>query len=378
MNSPTITHITFMNSSIKSSILAIFCCVSSLAAAADALSSRNTNPALLYWQAAAELPPLSDAQAKQLREVAGGKVDFKAELIEELNFEWTVKFLRKAVASEAPCEWGLALEEGIEAPTPHLAKMREFSTMALVLAEAKFAKGETTAGIDLLLMAHHIARDADAAPSLISNVIQNVLERRTIATAARHCMSWDAAGREDYARRLTLLPDLNPLPNAFATELVWIGAWEKELEENFDQARKKFGLVASSEKSDPFRSPELIKEMLETYHKMHERGMVILALEGEARRLAVAEFEKDMEADLTAKKRLPKNILVALAMPALSNMVRGEDQSAIAQAMLKSALVHGPEISEKDLEGQPFKLVRKEGGWELSSNELEFVLEFGR
>jgi len=66
---------------------------------------------------------------------------------------------------------------------------------------------------------------------------------------------------------------------------------------------------------------------------------------------------------------------VALAMPTLNKMVRGEDQTSIARAMLKSALNHGPEISEKDLAGQPFKLVRKDGGRELESKDPEFSLK---
>ena len=360
---------------IKSIILGILCCASSLLRAAEVRSSRNTNPALLYWQAAAELPPLSEAQVRQFREIADGKIPFKAEIIEEFDFEQPVKFLRKAVVSEAPCEWGLAWEEGVAMTTPHLTKMREFSTIVLVLAEAKFSKGEVAGGVDLLLMAHHIARDAGVTPFLISNIIQNVLERRTIETAARHCMSWDAEMREDYARRQSELPGLSSLPQAFARELAWIDAWEKELLEDFDQAREKLGLPASSTKSDPFEDPKLIHEMTDSYRKVHAKGMAALKLKGKARRVAVAEFEENMTADLTANKKLTRNILVALAMPTLNKMVRGEDQTSIAQAMLKSALKHGPEISEKGLEGQPFKLVRKDGGWELESKELEFSLK---
>lgn len=356
----------------KSSILVIFCCAVSLAPAADLQSSRNTNPALLYWQAAAELPPLSDAQAKQLREIADGKVEFQAELIEKLNFEQTVKFLRKAVASEAPCEWGLAWEDGLEIRTPHLAKLREFSVMALVLAEARFANGETAAGIDLLLIAHHIARDSGAAPSLISNVIQNFLERRTIATAARHCMSWDTAEREDYARRLAALPEPSPLQRAYLTELVWITWFKMEIEGNLEEAVKKLGL--HGKENDQLKSPEVIEEMIDTYRKAHARGVAALKLKGPARQLAIAE----LETEIVANKDLPKNLFVSLLMPTLNKMVRAEDQTAIARAMLQSALEHGPEISEKDLEGQPFQLVQKDGSLELSSDELEFSLKFGK
>ena len=369
------TQITLMKDPIKSIILVILCCAPSLLRAAEVRSSRNTNPALLYWQAAAELPPLSKAQVKHLREIADGKIPFKAEIIEEFDFEQSVKFLRKAVVSEAPCGWGLAWEEGVAMTTPHLAKMREFSSIVLVLAEAKFAKGEVAGGIDLLLVAHHIARDAGVTPFLISNTIQNILERRTIETAARHCMSWDAEMRGDYARRLSELPDLSLLPQAFAWELAWVDAWEKGLQEDFDQARQKLGLAASSTESDPFEDPKLIHEMTDNYRKVHAKGMAALRLRGRARRLAVAEFEENMAADLTANKKLTKNILVALAMPILNKMVRGEDQTSIAQAMLKSALKHGPEISEKDLEGQPFKLVKKDGGWELDSKDPEFSLK---
>ncbi len=361
-----------MKFKIKSILLAIFCCVSSLAPAGDVRSSRNTNPALLYWQAAAELPALSDAQAKQLREIVDGKADFKAEHIEELNFERTVNFLRKAVASEAPCEWGLVWEDSLEMRTPHLAKMREFSVMTLVLAEAKFSKGETAAGIDLLLIAHHIARDSDAAPSLISNVIQNFLERRTIATAARHCMGWDAVERENYTRRLAELPDLGPLHRAFLTELVWIDWFKKEVEGDLEEALKKLGL--RGKKSDPFKSPGVIGEMIAIYRKRHAGGVAALKLEGEARRLAVAEFEKG----IAANKDRPENLFVSLLMPTLHKMVRAEDQTEMARAMLESALDLGPEISEKDMVGQPFQLVRKDGGVELGSKELEFSLKFAK
>ena len=341
-----------------------------MAHTADAQSSRKTNPALLYWQAAAELPALSDTQAKQLRGIADGKVGFKAELLEELDFKRTVAFLRKAVASEAPCEWGLAWEDSLEMRTPHLAKMREFSAMTLVLAEAKFANGEMAAGIELLLMAHHIARDAGAAPSIIGNVIQNFLERRTIAAAARHCMKWDTAGRADYSRSLAALPELSPLHRAFLTELVWIDWFNNESEGNLEEASKKLGLHGKNR--DQLKNPEVIEEMIEVYRKKHAEGIAILKLEGEVRHLAVAEFEKEQ----VANKDLAKNLFVSLLMPKLTNMVRSEDQTILAKAMMKSALEHGPGIGEKDVDGQPFELIPKDDGFELNSKERKFALKF--
>ncbi|YCM42858.1 hypothetical protein V2O64_16235 [Verrucomicrobiaceae bacterium 227] len=357
---------------IKSFIFALYFCVSSLVPATGLGNSRNTNPALLYWQAAAELPALSDPQAKQLGKVASGKADFHAEILDELNFERTVKFLRKVVASEAPCDWGLAWEEGIAMPTPHVAKMLEFSTVTLVLAESKFANDETAEGIDFLLMAHHISRDLGVTPLLINNVAQNALERRAIAAAARHCMKWDAAEREDYARRLAALPELNPLHRAFLTELLWVDRFKNKLEGNFEEASMKLGLSALN--NDQLESPELIEEMIGNFRKMHARAMAVLKLEGEARNLALTELGKE----IAAHKDLPGNVLVSLLMPTLDGMVRSEDQTLIARAMLESALEHGPEISEKDLDGNPFQWVRKDGVVELNSEGLDFSLKFGK
>ena len=340
--------------------------------AAGARSSSTANPALLYWQAAAELPALSNEQAKQLRDIASGKVEFDREILEELDFKQAVGFVRKAVASEAPCNWGLAWEDSIEMRIPHLAKMREISAMTLVLAEEKFADGETAAGVDILFMAHHMARDMGVSPMIIGNVMQNHMERRAIATAARHCMEWEVSAREDYARRLAALPELYPLHEAFMAELDWIDWFENGLEGNIEEARKRLGLDVKN--GELLKSPEVIEEMIENYRKMHGRGVAALKLEGKERNLAVAEFEKE----LVASKNDPKNLFVSLLMPSLKGMVRSEDQTAIAQEMLKAALKHGPEIGEDDLDGQSFELSSKDGKLELNSKEPGFSLKFGK
>ena len=146
------------------------------------------NPALSYWQAAAQLPELSDAQARQLRAVADGKEVFGADVLDGLDFSAATAFLRKAAASEAGCDWGLAVEDGAAMAMPHLSKLRELSTISLVLAEEAFFRGDTDAGIEHLWVTHHMARDAAAGTSLISNLVQMAIEGRTLRVAARHCM----------------------------------------------------------------------------------------------------------------------------------------------------------------------------------------------
>ena len=362
-----------MKNQMKSSFLAIASCVSMLIPTADARSSKNVNPALLYWQAAADLPALTDTQAKELRDVAAGKIELKAELIEGLDLEHTVGLLQKAAASEVPCEWGLAWEEGLEMRTPHLVKLREFTVLVLVLAEAKFSKGETSEGIDLLVIAHHIARDAGAAPSMLSIAVQNAMEMLVIKNAARHCMSWNAAARNDYLARLTTLPDPTRLILGFAGELAWVDVWENELEDDFEKAIKKIPF-SPAKNGEQLKSHEGIKKLVVNLRKRHVEGMAVLKLKGDSRRKAVVEFEKQ----LVATRNVPANLLSAIMMPSLKNMVRSEDRIAIAHEMLETVLEHGPMITVEDIEEETFELERKQGELELKADELDFALTFGK
>lgn len=319
------------------------------------------NPALSYWQAAAQLPALSDAQAKRLGAVADGKEVFDEDVLDGLDFRAATAFLRKAAASEVDCDWGLAAEDGAEMAMPHLSKLRELSTISLVLAEAAFLQGDNESGIEHLWVAHHIARDAAAGASLIGNVVQTAIERRTIQLAARHCMDWNGGERAAYAARLGALPAMQPVWKGFAGEVIMVDWFEREVEQNGGKAAKQLGVSPGEAGA--------VAEMIADYRRILAEAGEMLKLPGKERRRAASGFEE--------KVSVSKNPLVRTLMPAITGVIRSEDQVLALQAMLKAALEHGPDIAADDVAGRPFTVTRKDGKlqWLANANggKLRFV-----
>src|SRR4051812_21406514 len=93
------------------------------------------NPALLYWQAAAVLPKLSDDQAAKIRDMARGTIPAEASTLDALETSSAETVLRKAAVSPAACDWGLLREDGPFMLMPHLSKIRELANIATARAE---------------------------------------------------------------------------------------------------------------------------------------------------------------------------------------------------------------------------------------------------
>src|SRR4051812_33334243 len=111
-------------------LLTLFSALLVPAVEADDKTSATVNPALIYWQAAALLPKISDEQAQELRDFASGKRPVDAQKLEALKLEGAERLMSKAAASSAPCDWGSLQEDGPEMVLPHLAKMREMANIA--------------------------------------------------------------------------------------------------------------------------------------------------------------------------------------------------------------------------------------------------------
>ena len=143
-HSPTLSTNFYM----KTKLILAFIPILASALHAEEAKYPPINPALLYWQAAAQLPKLSDAQAEEIRDMAIGKRAIDAAKFESLGLGPTQGLLRKAAASTAPCDWGLVLEDGPELLLPHLSKLREMANIAVVRGEALVAQGKTDEGLD--------------------------------------------------------------------------------------------------------------------------------------------------------------------------------------------------------------------------------------
>ena len=339
--------------------------------AAERKDSKSINPALIYWQAASMMPELGDGTAKKLRDIADGKVEFRSGDITD-DFTEVMRLLKKAAVSEAPTEWGMDWEDGPYMTLPHLSKIRELSTVVLALAESKFATDEKAEGIELLLLGHKMARDSGTGDLLVSHLVQNVLEQRTIRLAAKHCLDWNEDECANYLKAFESLPAYNPLHRAYASEIVLVDWFEKELKKNPGALDEFIG-------GEPGMGPlkrlfmfggKSVAELIKEYRDLHAEYTESLKLERVARRVAVGKFTAEIEET--------NNILVKVMFPAMTKIAVSEDKTLAAQAMLKQALENGSELDESHLKDHPFELKysKTDEGYQLSFEDLK--VRFGK
>jgi hypothetical protein len=331
------------------------------------------NPALLYWQAAAMLPKLSEEQASEVNEMATGRKPVDAEKLGSYGFGSGSRLLRKAAASPAPCDWGLAFEDGPETVMPHLSKLREMALIATAHAEAKFAEGQTAQGIDWLLTVHRIARHAAVGDTLISFLVQNAIESIAISSAGRHCLGWDEAARRGYVEKLKALPPSRSLAESYHGERVFIDWIERMVQSGDAQNKKRLKAAFDSEVSagkDAAAQAELLHRLMSLETSQKE----IAALRVFSRRIEAAfgKSWKDSTAEIQAIEEeagRSENLGVRDLLPGVVPVRQKAFMVATLRTMLEAALQHGAGIDEAAVatyqdafEGKPLRLKKDQDG----------------
>ena len=338
-------------------------------------SSPPINPALLYWQAAAQLPKLTDDQAREMRGMAEGKLPVDPEMLKRLELGSAENLLRKAAASSAPCDWGLSKDDGPFLALPHISKILELARVAAVEAEAKLAQGKTEEGIEWLLTAHRIARHSGAGDSILSFLVQNSIESMAFKAAARHCLLWDETSRHGYSAKLKSLPPLHSLADAYHGELSMAAWLERQLDGPEPERRKMLELLytemgckpsgqltqASAEQYFLQFKPEPMKKLIAEYRDLIERTQ-----------RAAGKPWKVGRPDVDVLKEGAKNsefILIRQSYPPLADIYDREYQLVTMRTMLHAALECGAQIDEAKaaayqdaFEGNPLRLQKSADG----------------
>jgi len=330
------------------------------------------NPALLYWQAAAVWPKLDDNQARELRDMASGKLSVDPAKVAALGFAPAENLLRKAAASSAQCDWGLSKEEGPKLALPHLSKVRELANIAAVEAEMKLVQGKTEEAIEWLLTMHRIARHSGAGDLVISFLVQTSIETLALRSDARHCLAWDEATRHGYSARLKSLPPLHSLQAAYRGELATTAWLEHYLDLPEPQRSEKVKFLSSgiSDKSlsqadfdeilGEFK-PELLKRGAAEFRELMARTQRVFGKpwkEGRAELDALQEAAKHSEF-----------ILIRFSYPAVTNVYDREFALVTMRTMLDAALDYGAQIDATKaatyrdaFEGKPLRLEKSADG----------------
>lgn len=337
---------------------------------AEDLKHPPINPALLYWQAAAQLPQLTEDQSKELRAMASGKEPFDAARAAKLPLDdGTMRFLRRAAESTAPCDWGLQMEDGPGMILPHLAKLQQISSLAIVKADSLFAQGKVQEGIDWLVITHRIARHAGVGDMLISHLVQNAIETNAIRAAGRHCLGWDVETRHAYAATLHGLTPLRTAQDGLRGERIFIDWIERHFNAggNADSEIKAIIASLTAEKAAE-------KENLEAQFTPGAMAATIAAWRSLQARLENvfakpwAEGQPEIKT-LTDEAVRGPHLLIRLAFPATTGVFEKQFTVATLHTMLEAALEHGPQLDEaaastyRDaLEGEPLRLKKGDNG----------------
>jgi len=335
---------------------------------ADDTKHPPINPALLYWQAAAMLPKLSDVQAKELAEMAAGKEPTDSAKIEALSLGSASRVLRKAAASSAMCDWGLMKEDGPATVLPHLAKIRELATIAIVEGEVSLAQGRTSEGLDWFLTAHRIARHSGAGELLISFLVQTAIEATVLNAASRHCLDWDEATRHGYAEKLKALPPLHSAQDAYQGELVFVD-WMERLNQlaepqrtkKLDEAFKMWAGNEEKEKLSALMVPETLSRELAGFREFHMRTASAFGKPWQEGKPELDAIEKNVQQSVF--------ILAKMTMPAGAACYDKTFVIATLRTMLDAALEHGAQLDEARaatyqdaFEGKPLRLQKSTDG----------------
>jgi hypothetical protein len=325
------------------------------------------NPALLYWQAAALRPALSDAQATELRDIASGKQPADPEKHKASGGDSVAEILRRAAASPAPCDWGLLTEAGPTTPLPHLSKVRELADLAIVEAEVALAQGNVAKGIDWLMTAHRIARHSGAGGILISFLVQSAIETKVLNAAGRHSLGWDEATRRDYAQRMKALPPLVSLQESYHGEIN-IPSWLEQANQLTEPQRTEklqelFNMVDGKEQENlsKLMDTEILRKELAALREFHGRNEAAI---GKPWREGKAEFDAIEKATQQSGFTLIK-----MSLPAIPGVYEKAFHVATRRTMLEAALEHGAQLDESlaatyrdAFEGQPLRLQKSPDG----------------
>jgi hypothetical protein len=314
---------------------------------AEDIKQPPINPALLYWQAAALLTPLSDDESRDLRDMAYGEMAYDAAKAAKLVQDGPgLRLMQKAANSTAHCDWGLPMEDGPMISLPHMAKIRQMSSLAILKAESLFAEGKTKDGIDWLLIAHRMARHAGAGDFLVTNLVQFLIEGTVIHEAARHCLGWDEETRHAYATLLKALPPLHTTQDAYRNESLFIDWTEHRLLAGDPEGHAIEELLKTSIGQDQALGkdalvhvpPEKVHEAIAEWRSLQSRTEAALGLPYPR---ASAEIKPLVEEAMHSPY-----LLIRGNYPPTVKVADKQYFVATLRTMLEAALEHGPQLDE--------------------------------
>lgn len=331
------------------------------------------NAALVYWQAFALMPALSEAETK----IRDGVFEHTRPLDEEarkiiLKSGEAMQYLHRASKFDKAA-WGIAWEGGPYALLPHLSKARELTRLAELRARARFEDGEPQKAIEDLLAAMRMGRQVgrDGVIVLIPLLVDYAIEAVCINAFAEHLPKLDAKTREELKKGLAALPKSRTLTDAMQGEKDVFWPWMIAEVQKPDAKAKMLTLVG-----------EVKKEELQAFKNLDEKelGPAVQRMGGYYdRMIAMVKLpynemrEKNEELLEELKRNGAKDYLAYWLMPALSAARQAELRHLTRMAMFDAGLAV-LEDGEQVLKDSKHKDPYGDGPFDYRKTETGFVL----
>jgi hypothetical protein len=164
---------------MKSLLLTFLVGIAITANAADRFRT-DINPALIYHQGLLLVPKFSEDDHKHLFQTEWRTRSLDERAINLITaYRNVFKMLRRAAASEVPCDWGIDMSDGPETLLPSLARFKSLAQAACLRARVHLATGDQeTAREELLatiVMGRNIATDQVLISCLVQIAIENII-----------------------------------------------------------------------------------------------------------------------------------------------------------------------------------------------------------
>ena len=346
---------------------------------ADTPGDLAANAALMYWQAFATMPKLSDAEQNQLADALNKPLDARVkETVAQADY--SLQMMHDG-AKLPRCEWNMAEEQGVYLRLPNGAAARVLCNLACLRARMRIEEGKQKEAVDDLVAAVIMGRHASYAGTNIMLLSGYALEHRVYETLAQQLPKLDAKTIRYIKERLAALPaGMTPAATMQTEEKLFLDWFIRTVK----QTKDKDSLVAllaplflSEGKPDAKELEKKAREFLEASGGTTD-GVIKYADETRASykliedklQLPLAEFEKVFEQE-SAKQA--NNPVYKVFFPAMANVRRAIARMEVRRALLLAALdiqIEGQGALKNHVDpvmGGQFEYVPFEGGYELRS-----------
>jgi hypothetical protein len=331
----------------------------------------GVNAALKYWQAFAQLPPLTHSEQGKLAAecVTMGLDSHARELVTRSAYALQMMHYGAALRR---CDWGIGPEEGINTLLPHATGAQVLSALACLRARLRFEEGHHAEAVDDLVAALTLGRHVSAHGLNIMLLIGHGIERRVSETLAPYLPLLSAPALSDLKARLDALPPGGTPATALTLEeqfdVDWLVRKIKGMKDQASLSAFASQIYDTPEKRRAFLqecggTPEGMLRFVEEMRSSYE----VLAKKME---LPPNQFAVELENE---EKRQAGNPVFKALFPAFGSMRWLQARADVRRALLSAAIdvqLHGP-TALKDhpdpVAGGSFEYAAFPNGFELRS-----------